>query len=406
MPKFSLTLGARYTHDRKKLDATVASDTNVCAQQAAVLQPLMAQIAAGAGAGVISPTTAATLTSLATSIQGLSCANGIGGGVDGAYHDRQSDNEWSGTAVISFKPTDRLMTYASYSKGYKAGGYNLDRAGLSLGSGSPSQLRFAAEKVDAFEIGTKYRGRGFRLAATGFYQMFSNFQLNTFNGLNFIVENIEGCSTLAGGDGADSDLSNATGACTGGKNKAGVISKGIELEASVNPISDLSIDAGFTWARTRYRSNISGLDGRPLTTNLFVIPGKALSNAPQYTATGGATWTPAIGFGGLNALVHADMRYQSRMNTGSDLLPEKLQNSVTIVNARLGVTGKNRGWALEFWGQNIFNRDYRQIVAGAPIQGSNSIATIQAGGAAVADSLFIVFPAEPRTYGVTVRTKF
>ena len=56
--KLSLTLGARYTHDRKSFNATVASDTNVCAQQAAVIQPLLAQIAAGAGAGVISPTTA------------------------------------------------------------------------------------------------------------------------------------------------------------------------------------------------------------------------------------------------------------------------------------------------------------------------------------------------------------
>ena len=70
------------------------------------------------------------------------------------------------------------------------------------------------------------------------------------------------------------------------------------------------------------------------------------------------------------------------------------------------MSGKDGAWSLEFWGQNIFNRDYRQIVAGAPIQGSGSYATIQAGGTSPADSLFIVFPAEPRTYGLTVRTKF
>ena len=134
---------------------------------------------------------------------------------------------------------------------------------------------------------------------------------------------------------------------------------------------------------------------------------KALSNAPTYTVTGGATWTPPLGIGdGISGLLHADFRFQSEVNTGSDLLPEKLQQGVTVVNARAGVTGKDRVWSLEFWGQNIFNRHYRQIVTGAPIQGSNSIATIQAGGATVADSLFIVFPAEPRTYGVTVRTKF
>ena len=35
-----------------------------------------------------------------------------------------------------------------------------------------------------------------------FRQLFRNFQLNTFNGLNFIVENINGCNDdLVGGDG-------------------------------------------------------------------------------------------------------------------------------------------------------------------------------------------------------------
>ncbi len=196
--------------------------------------------------------------------------------------------------MLSFKPIDRLMTYASYSKGFKAGGFNLDRAGLTVGSANVSQLPFAAEKVDAFEIGAKYRGRGFRLAATGFYQLFSNFQLNTFNGVSFIVENIEGCSELVGGDGSDSDLSGATGACTG-KSKAGVVSKGIELEGSFYPAEDLSLDAGLTYARTEYRKNVTGFDGRPLPTTLFAIPGQALSNAPRYVVTSGVTWTPPIG---------------------------------------------------------------------------------------------------------------
>lgn len=403
--RLSLTLGARYTHDRKTLNADIASDTNVCATQAAAIQPLLLQIAGGANAGLLTPQAAADLTRLATSIQGLSCANGIGGGVDGAYRDRVSDNEWSGTAVLSFKPTDRLLTYASYSRGYKAGGFNLDRAGLSLGTASAAQLRFAAEKVDAYEIGAKYRGRGFRLAATGFYQLFRSFQLNTFNGLNFVVENIEGCSSLDGGSGADSDLDAATGACLG-KDKAGVVSKGVELEASLSPSRNFTVDAGFTLARTRYRGDVTGRDGRPLPTTLFVIPGKALSNAPEYTVTGGATWTPPLTDGGISALVHADFRFQSELNTGSDLLPEKAQQGVVLINARIGVTGPGNNWSLEFWGQNIFNQDYRQVVASAPLQGSGSIATLQAGGVSPADSLFIAFPAEPRTYGVTVRTKF
>ena len=44
--------------------------------------------------------------------------------------DTHSENKLSGTVVLSYKPTDRLLTYASYSHGYKAGGFNLDRSAL------------------------------------------------------------------------------------------------------------------------------------------------------------------------------------------------------------------------------------------------------------------------------------
>ncbi len=406
----SLTLGARYTHDRKTLDASIASDTTTCPTQIAVSNSLATQIAGAAAGGLITPARAAQLITIARTVQSLACANNIAGGVDGAYRDRQSDGEWTGTAVLSFKPTDRLLTYASYSKGYKAGGYNLDRAGFLAGAAAVSQLPFAAEKVDAFELGAKYRGQGFRLSAAAFHQLFKNFQLNTFNGVSFIVESIQGCSALAGGSGADSDyndnaaITNATGACAG-KTKAGVISQGLELEASFYPMRAFTLDLGLTYADTKYRKDLVGARG-PLPTALFKLPGSRLSNAPQYTATGGATWTPALTAGGLTGLLHADARYQSRINTGSDLFPEKIQKGFTTVNARVGIGGAGGAWGLELWSQNLFDTDYRQVVTSAPLQGTGSLATVQAGGGSPGNTLFITFPAEPRTFGMTVRTKF
>lgn len=397
-PKLSVTLGARYTVDHKKLDASMATDSTACAIQSATLAPLLTN-------GV------STVASLANSLIALTCANSVLGGrigsfgVDGSYHDKRSDKEWTGTAVISYKATDRLLTYLSWSRGFKAGGYNLDRAGLSITNAQASQLRFAAEKVDAWELGAKYRGRGFRLGATAFYQMFDNFQLNTFNGVSFVVENIQGCSALVGGDTADSDIVSTNGACAG-KNKSGVVSKGIELEAAIFPLSDVMVEAGYTYAHTGYRHNIAGANGRGLTTALFQLPGSALSNAPRHVVTGSMTWTPPLGFGELRGLFHFDGRYQSDINVGSDLLPEKAQKAFTTINARVGISGKDNGWSLEFWAQNLFNTDYRQTVSGAPIQGSGSLATVLAGGTSPGNALFIAFPGEPRTYGVTVRTKF
>ena len=62
-----------------------------------------------------------------------------------------------------------------------------------------------------------------------------------------------------------------------------------------------------------------------------------------------------------------------------NLTPEKAQDSFVTVNARVGIRGADQKWALEFWGQNILNRDYVQIVADGPLQGSGTIRGVQAG---------------------------
>jgi outer membrane receptor protein involved in Fe transport len=82
--------------------------------------------------------------------------------------------------VLSWKPTPRLLTYASYSKGYKAGGFNLDRSDLGGRNGvfSPrtnadaDALQFEPEKVDAYESGAKFNSRHFNLNVAAFRQEF------------------------------------------------------------------------------------------------------------------------------------------------------------------------------------------------------------------------------------------
>ena len=107
----------------------------------------------------------------------------------------------------------------------------------------------------------------------------------------------------------------------------------------------------------------------------------------------------------LGALVYLDYRLQSEVNTGSDLFPEKRQQSVFVVNARLGLNGNDRKWQVEAWAQNLFNAQYQQVAFNAPLQGSGSIAQTAANGTP-ATTLFGSFLAEPRTFGLTLRTKF
>lgn len=61
-------------------------------------------------------------------------------------------------------------------------------------------------------------------------------------------------------------------------------------------------------------------------------------------------------------------------------------------------------------GQNLLNKRYYQIGADMPLQGSGTFRSVAApaslGFPATASQLFVGFPGEPRTYGVTLRGQF
>ena len=406
-PQLSLTLGARYTIDKKNLEANLQS-TSVCAAYIGNIVRLQ-QLAAAAGAdpggnGGLNGAIAALANGLATQVltplgQAPCVLNSVNGSFTGGHN---KENKLSGTAVLSYKPMESLLTYASYSRGYKGGGFNLDRAGLTAAAPDLNQLRFKPEINDAFEVGAKYHSRKIDINLALFHEVFRDFQLNTFNGINFVVENINSCSQDLGG--ADTDNNPATGACPSGDLRGGVVSKGFELEAFTRPIRDVQWNAGLVMADTKYRDNLVGSDGAPLTNALFQLPGRQISNAPKWTATTSLAWTPPIN-SWLRGLFYVDARYMSKFNTGSDLDIEKTQPAFTLVNARIGVHGADDSWAIELWGQNIFDKHYIQVGFDAPLQGSGTTRGVEAGFYPRATQLYGAFLGEPRTFGLTVRAK-
>ncbi len=407
----TLTVGARYTHEKKTLSGDANFTNTLC--PAIVNSSLQA------------------LATLACVINGT--APDI---VAGAPGTKFSEGQWTGTAVLSWKPAPEWLVYASASKGYKAGGFNLDYSALdrpcSTTAGSDAQdaacvallarpantpgnarpeasdLQFASEKVDAYELGVKWDGPGVDVNLAAFYQEYSNYQLNTFNGVNFEVTNIQACKDDLGTGPIDNSA--ATGACASDRLKPGVVAKGFEIETFLRPARYLSVNMGLTYVDTLYRRNLVGTGGRALSPVLFQLPGRGVSNAAKYVATAGISWTPPIGDSGLSALVYFDTRLQSDTNTGSDLDVEKIQDGFAVFNGRIGLYGRDRRWGIELWGQNLFNKRYYQIGADMPLQGSGSFRSVAAPAAlgfpATANQLFVGFPGEPRTYGVTLRGQF
>ena len=395
-----LTLGLRYTNERKKLAADFRNTNVFCPAQQAALGGLLTNPALGALAG---------------GLISLTCQGNSTSQLDGqSLNNKLRETEFTGTGILSYKVTPDLLIYGSYARGYKAGGFNLDASALKSpiapfpATGAQTfanALRFDPEINNAFEVGAKYSGPQFSLSIAAFHQAFENFQLNTFNGTVFLVQNINSCKTSL--NGADRDTSATTGTCAANDTRAGVISQGVELEATISPARDFTVGAGLTYAKTKYRNDLVGSDtGIALDPALFQLPGSYLSNAPATTATSSVTWTPPIGSTGYSALFYIDGRLTGDYNTGSDKFPQKKQDSFALFNARVGLRAPESRFSIELWAQNIFDKDYTQVAFNSPFQAAGANANFPAATYPGATQIFSAFIAEPRTYGVTLRGKF
>ncbi|HEX5777004.1 MAG TPA: TonB-dependent receptor [Caulobacteraceae bacterium] len=119
------------------------------------------------------------------------------------------EQEWrkpTGRLALDWKPqlafTDETLLYASYARGYKAGGANPPVAGVALnrvalgGSASPSDthpLTFEAEYIDAFELGAKNTLLDGRLTANvaAFYYDYKGYQLSQIIDRSAITKNFD-----------------------------------------------------------------------------------------------------------------------------------------------------------------------------------------------------------------------
>ena len=272
------------------------------------------------------------------------------------------------------------MAYLSGARGYKAGGFNLDRVQSSngLSSGGAGVLpvldtSFPGEFVDSYELGAKttWLDGNLLLNATLFHQEYSDFQLNSFLGTSFVVRSIPE-----------------------------VTSRGIDAEILWQPQSmrGLMLQGGATYAKTEYGDTIPGGDFVEPTGALYKLPGAQMSFAPELSLSGAVTYEWDLAEGVL-ARFNIGAKYMSEFNTGSDLDPEKMQDAYTVVNVRAGIGPSDRSWSVEVWGLNVFDKYYNQVGFDAPLQNLSPVPNNPLNS-------FNAFPGSPETYGVTFRKRF
>jgi iron complex outermembrane receptor protein len=345
-----LSLGLRYTQERKQLDSNYSTPNGALGCAAALGNPSRvgaALVARGVPASVVGQLVPTVIGNMC-----LPWSNPLFNGVS-SRQDRD-EKEWSGSLKASYQFADGLMGYASAARGYKAGGFNQDRE-LSPTLTPDLDTAFEGEFVDAFELGIKSTWLDGNLLLNGalFHQTYTDFQLNSFIGTSFVVRSIPE-----------------------------LVSQGADLELQWQASEGLLVQAGATWLDSKY-----GNDPLP-DAALSLLPGNTASFAPRWSITSSLQYEH--GLGALQANWYLGARYMSEYNTGSDLLPTKLQEAYTLLNARFGIGPANGRWSLELWGQNLTDKTYTQVAFNAPLQ-SGSIND---------------FLGAPRTWGLTLRLRY
>ncbi len=359
----ALTIGLRWTRDEKSLDALYTTTGSSCDQ---------GEAAFGTLAGVVGAPTATTI------VGGL-CLNQLNNDFDALGMTRQdrSEEAVTGAARLKYNITPDTMVYGSYARGFKSGGFNLDREGAIVVTPTgpnftaDADTSFRGEYVDAFEIGAKnvFLDGDLTLNLAAFHQTFDDFQLNTFAGTAFVVETLPE-----------------------------VISKGVDADFTwFTPLEQLTIQGGVTYADTKVSEFTAADLINPARFNsLRRLPGETLSFAPEWSGSLAATWEQPLNET-MQLRANVSAKYMSDYNTGSDLHPSKEQPAFTVVNARVGVGGLDNEWNLELFTQNLFDEDYLQVGFNGPFQVDENNDSI---------SVYNAFLGAPRTYGVTLRVNY
>ena len=397
-----LTLGLRYTIEKKDLKS-VYTNPNGSPACAAVLANTAARVGGALAQRInnFSALPAATQQALlaqlvpaaAPQIAGFMClpwANALHAGR--TTNQSREEKEWSGTLKAAFRWNPNVMTYGSYARGYKAGGFNLDRVqssnGLSSGGSGilpVNDTAFPGEFVDSFELGAKttWAGGNLLLNGTLFHQTYSDFQLNSFLGTSFVVRAIPE-----------------------------VVSKGFDGEVlwQSRTVPGLGFQGGLTYADTKYG------DERPTPEfaigatpeaygPLYKLPGSQVSFAPKLSMSGAVTYEWDFS-DNLMGRFNFGAKYMSDFNTGSDLDVEKEQEAFTVANARIGVGSQDGTWMVELWGLNIFDKEYVQVGFDGPLQAVGSPLPNSQHAANDPKNTYNGFLGAPATYGVTLRMRF
>lgn len=230
----------------------------------------------------------------------------------------------SGRLSVQYEPTDDLMVYGSYTRGYKGPAFNV----FFNHTAPTNSIPIDEEISDSYEIGFKAQFFDRRLTVNGaiFDVTYDGFQANNFVLLNGAI------------------VSNLTNAGTVG-------SDGYELDVVLVPNTDLTLRASVAYADAR----VERFNPNPLTNAPDARNGTKLPLAPELSYNISADWDREIG-GGLRLWLSGAYTYTD--DQFSDLGQAGPIESYGILNGSIGLGSADDRYRLTLIGRNLTDESY------------------------------------------------
>ena len=309
-PQLSLTAGLRYTSDKKSIDLLNTTQT----LRTSIVPPLNAGTS-------------------------LDCAGLVAAGAGTAC--ARTDNEFTPRVVLDFKPSPRNMIYASWSKGFTAGGFNNF---ATVASVPIVPLDVPLETITNYEIGTKneFLDRKLRLNLTAFVSDYNNLQIR--------------------------QAVNTGGVAIVPVDRARI--KGVELELTARPVTGLTfgVNGAYTDAKIRAgRLNAfpdaigTILLGSNQASSAVSVAGNHMTRAPKWQGNVMAEYEASTSWG--HASISGTLRFQSEayFQETNQALSQFKGDAWREFDLRVATGGEN--WELALLANNLFdNRHISQIV--------------------------------------------
>jgi iron complex outermembrane receptor protein len=236
-------------------------------------------------------------------------------------------NNFGGKIGLNYQINDDILTYFSFSRGFKSGGF-VGRIGI------PSDIGpYGPEHVDAYELGLKsdFFEKRLRTNVALFYTRYKDMQI------------------------AETIATNRSGVNRNTILNAGRAEiKGVEAEITAIPVTGLILASSASYIRAVYTSFPNFLDTN--AGKIVDLTGTPLMNTPKWSAHEKVSYQFALGKGLSTASV--DYSFVGSKFQTIIAYPRGVVQPTHLIGANFDWAPDGKKWTVGIWGHNLANRVY------------------------------------------------